>query len=122
MTIETTFAGRTPHHQGAKLHEVRPPPANGNGDVLYDVRGPREQVLIEKKNGLNGIDFVRSVFEDEISIVKSLPNGVFDKLVIATVLAIVTKYVLPMPDVGKVGFGHEFRRSSEAVLAKSVVA
>src|SRR3954464_4952117 len=90
------FSGRASHHQCAHGHETRPPAPHESGERRDRTADAGQHVLIEQEKRLDRADLAASIPCDEIAIVESLLDGVFDQLVIAMVFALAREGLGPM--------------------------
>ena len=97
--IEMAFAGSAANHQRADRQGTREKFSQPKDPFLRGWAGALQQVLVEKKEGLNGSNLAGGVFQHEIAIVEALENGVFDDFVIPAILAAIGKRLLPWKTV-----------------------
>ncbi len=86
-------------HQRSHLQEARPHARDGI-DQCPDLRPYADQeILIENEEWLNGDNLAVRVLNGEIPIIESLPDRIFDELVVAMILAFTSKSALPVAAV-----------------------
>jgi hypothetical protein len=92
-----TFAGGAPHHERSHSHEVRPYPTDTINQATYLGAHADKEILIENKKRLDGANALVCIFDDEIAVLKSLQNRIFDNLVVAMILSPTFKCTRPAP-------------------------
>jgi hypothetical protein len=93
--VEVTFAGGAPHHECAHPHESRPYPTDTINQSPYFGTGANKEILVKNKKRLDGANAPICILDNEIPIIKSLQDRIFDNLVVAMVLSLIFKRTRP---------------------------
>ena len=105
--IEVPFTGRATHHQRAHAHEARPQSSDKFGKHPYSGTGTLKNILVEKETWLDRLNGSAAVLNGKVTIIETLVNRILDDFVIAMVLALRPKGMLPMGATSELGPRHE---------------
>ena len=87
VAVEVSFPSGASHHQRARPHEARPKSPDPGDKLLGVIIGAGHQILIDDEEGLDGAD-VLAVVDDEVAVVETVLERVFDEFVEAMILAL----------------------------------
>src|SRR5262245_8084279 len=94
-----SFPCRAADHQCACMHEARPSTPNP-GEDLFDARAHAgKEILVNHEKWLNGPHTV-NILNDQIPVLESFRQRVFDQFVIAMIFSLVGEGRLPMRQGG----------------------
>jgi hypothetical protein len=93
--VEVTFARGASHHERAHPHEARPDLADTIDQTSYLGTGADKEILIKDKERLDGANAPICILDDELPVIKSLQDRIFDNLVVAMILSLALKRTRP---------------------------
>src|SRR5262245_15267910 len=114
-----SFACRTSDHQCACMHEARPSTPNP-GEHLFEARAhSRKEILVNHEKWLDGPHGVIILY-DQIAVLESIPQRVFDQLVIAMIFSLIGESRSPMRQGGNLVPGSNSERHARTCCRAAV--